>query len=732
MILEVFLLAVMAVPDTLSAATVTASFKEGQVAAAAVTKMGGTALERRTVHSTKDLSALVPNFFQPDYGSHTTSSIYVRGFGSRIDQPVVSMYVDGIPLMNKSSFDFEYLDVASVSVLRGPQGTLYGRNTSGGVIGIRTLSPFDIQGTRASAEWSPAASGRVSVSHTSILRPSLGLGISAYASHYDGDFTNGYDGSVCDAGSSAGLRARLGRQGSVSWDNILSAAYIDEGGYAYARTDDRTGLSLGVDYNDPCNYRRLTLSDAVTAAWKAWERDFSAAFSWQYLNDDMLLDNDFTSLSLFTLEQRQREHALTLELQARSAGEGPWSHLDGAFLFGKFLNIDAPVLFKRDGIDLLILENANRGIKTVFPGEYLDILENDFTIGSDFHIPAFGVAMFHSSKTEVGDWTLSAGVRLDLEHSTMRYLSSGGMSYLFSLTMDAYKPLESIFKGTESMTSFEILPSLSCAYAFGAGDAYLTLARGHKAGGFNTQIFSDILQNRMMSDMMEDIGMNARDTGGDYDSAAHTRYSPESNWNLELGTRLRPVSGLSLDVAAFLVECRNQQVTVMPPGNGTGRMMSNAARSRALGLEASGEYSRGDFTFRSSYGMTRARFVDYVYGGGLDYSGKFLPYAPQNTIEASLTYDRAFSRGFVERVTAVAGYRGAGRIWWDEANTLYQPYYSLLDASLSLRHGRFTVSLWGKNLLDESYGTFWFRSVSRSFISMGRPIRVGLKLTINT
>jgi outer membrane receptor protein involved in Fe transport len=86
----------------------------------------------------------------------------------------------------------------------------------------------------------------------------------------------------------------------------------------------------------------------------------------------------------------------------------------------------------------------------------------------------------------------------------------------------------------------------------------------------------------------------------------------------------------------------------------------------------------------------------------------------------------------VERVTAVAGSRGAGRIWWDEANTLYQPYYSLLDASLSLRHGRFTVSLWGKNLLDESYGTFWFRSVSRSFISMGRPIRVGLKLTINT
>ena len=97
-----------------------------------------------------------------------------------------------------------------------------------------------------------------------------------------------------------------------------------------------------------------------------------------------------------------------------------------------------------------------------------------------------------------------------------------------------------------------------------------------------------------------------------------------------------------------------------------------------------------------------------------------------------MTYDHAFARGFVDRLTAVAGYRGAGRIWWDEANTLSQPDYSLLDASLSLSHGRYTVSFWGKNLLDESYGTFWFRSVSRSFISMGRPLRIGIKLIINT
>jgi len=721
----------LAAPDTLSAATVTASFKEGQLAAVSETRLGEAVMAQRNVRSTGDLSVLAPNFFQPDYGSHTTSSIYVRGFGSRIDQPVAGLYLDGVPVMNKSSYDFEFLDVRSVSVMRGPQGTLYGRNTSGGVIGVRTLSPFDRQGTGFLAEWSPEASGRVAARFAAVPRPDLGYSVSAFFSRYEGDFVNTFDGSICDPGSSAGVRARLSRRGRVSWDNILSAGWVDEGGYAYARMDESSGASLGINYNDPCSYRRLTVSDALTAAWHMADRDFTAALSWQMLEDDMLLDNDFTELSLFTLEQRQHENAFTLEVQSRSSGEGVWTHLEGAFLFGKLLDIDAPVLFKRDGIEQLILAGANRGIGTVFPGEYLDISDDNFTIDSGFHIPVFGAAVFHSSKAEVGDWTLSAGVRLDLEHSTMRYASEGGMSYLFSLTMDGYKPLKSVFEGTERQTSFEILPYISCARSFGSGQAYVNVSRGHKAGGFNTQIFSDILQNRMMSDMMEDIGLHAKDNGADYSSAAHTKYKPESNWNFETGAHLHPSSSLSLDMAAFLIECRDQQVTVMPPGNGTGRMMSNAARSRSLGIEASGAFSAGDFTLRSSYGFTSAKFVEYVYGGGVDYSGKYLPYAPRNTFDVSLTYDHTFLKSFLERLTAAVGCHGAGRIWWDEANTVSQPFYSLLDASIALHSGHYTFTLRGSNLLDEEFGTFWFRSVSRSFISKGRPRRVALSLSLN-
>ena len=150
--------------DTLSTATVTASLKEEPVATASVSTLGVRLLEQQNVRSAKDASALLPNFYQPDYGSHTTSSIYVRGFGSRIDQPSIGLYVDEIPVLNKSAYDFELLDVQAVRLLRGPQGTLYGRSASTGVLSVTTRAPFEAAGVRAMGEYSPKGAFRASVS----------------------------------------------------------------------------------------------------------------------------------------------------------------------------------------------------------------------------------------------------------------------------------------------------------------------------------------------------------------------------------------------------------------------------------------------------------------------------------------------------------------------------------------------------------------------------------------
>lgn len=109
------------------------------LSASAVT---GTAIQNRNITGIKEFSSFIPNLFMPDYGSKLTSPVYIRGIGSKINAPSVGLYVDGIPYFEKSAFDFDFNEVDRIEVLRGPQGTLYGRNTMGGIINVYTKSPF--------------------------------------------------------------------------------------------------------------------------------------------------------------------------------------------------------------------------------------------------------------------------------------------------------------------------------------------------------------------------------------------------------------------------------------------------------------------------------------------------------------------------------------------------------------------------------------------------------------
>ncbi|MDE6242783.1 MAG: TonB-dependent receptor plug domain-containing protein, partial [Muribaculaceae bacterium] len=108
-------------------------------AAASVSTINAAEARRLHIESLKGAADVVPNMFVPDYGSRITSSIYVRGIGARMDQPAVGLNVDNVPFLNKDAYDFDLQDIKDLQVLRGPQSTLYGRNTMAGVVNINTL-----------------------------------------------------------------------------------------------------------------------------------------------------------------------------------------------------------------------------------------------------------------------------------------------------------------------------------------------------------------------------------------------------------------------------------------------------------------------------------------------------------------------------------------------------------------------------------------------------------------
>lgn len=233
-------------------------------------------------------------------------------------------------------------------------------------------------------------------------------------------------------------------------------------------------------------------------------------------------------------------------------------------------------------------------------------------------------------------------------------------------------------------------------------------------------MFSDVLQQRIMGK----LGLAERYSANDI-----VRYSPEKTWNYEIGAHLNLWNKrLQLDMAAFWIECFDQQLTMFPEGSVTGRMMANAGKSRSVGAEISATANLGyGFTSRLSYGFTHATFRDFS-NGKTNYTGKHVPYAPCNTLFAGIGYEYSFSHAFIDAVSANINARGIGKIYWDEANTMEQPFYMLLDASIRLDKGPFSADIWADNITSTHFATFYFVSIGNAFLQRGNSFACGLTL----
>ena len=735
--------------DTLSASSVQSSVKQSMRLdrlASPSTSAFVREMEQRGLGSPKDLSSIVPNLHIPDYGSAMTSSVYLRGFGSRIDNPVLGLYIDDFPILDKNNYDFEWLDIRRADLLRGPQGTLYGRNAMTGVLSLKTLAPSDFQGIRASAE---AGSGRTFAARLSRYHGRTGL--TAGFRHVGGFYVNDFDHSYCDPSDAFSVRLRHGRAFSdrLEGDLTASVSWTRQGGWPY-RLLDADGSLHPVDYNDPSAYRRLSVLAGGKLTWEGERWRVHGITSLQGLYDRMDLDQDFTRMSMFTLTQRQRQAAVTGEvilkprrpksLTGRAFGRGgtaasptakadrtvQWDSQTGVFLMARANALHAPVRFKEDGIRSLILDNANASMPAWLGRLSLD--EETFPIDSDFLLTTGNAALYHESTLIAGRWLLTAGLRLDCELNTMDYDSRATVHYRLSEVMTASRAYETVYEGFRHTGHVRLLPKVSALYDAGSLKLFATVSQGYKSGGFNTQIFSDILRGEMMEGMMADMGVHLTDS--EKISADNTVYKPETSLNCELGFRYAH-GGLRAAASVFRIDCRNQQITVFPPGKTTGRMMSNAGRSASLGGEAEASYTRGGLTLSGAWGYARAAFLSYSDGND-DYSGKRIPYAPEHTLSLRAAWHSEVRLSRLRALTAGIGGSGVGRIWWDEANTLSQPFYMLADADLTLSFGTFDLYVRCMNLLDRTYDVFYFKSVGNSFFQRGKPRRavVGIRLTL--
>ena len=190
-----------------------------------VTSVGSTDIERRRIAAPKDISALAPNLYMPTYGSRLTSAAYIRGVGSRSGAPAVGMYIDDVPVMDKSLYDFELLDAERIDILRGPAGTLYGRSAMGGLLRITTADPLQHRGTNIMLAGSTRNNG-LRASAQTYLHPAsnFALSIGGFVRDDKGFRHNATTDRSADAESLGGLRMRAAWKVSDAWRLDLTAS----------------------------------------------------------------------------------------------------------------------------------------------------------------------------------------------------------------------------------------------------------------------------------------------------------------------------------------------------------------------------------------------------------------------------------------------------------------------------------------------------------------------------
>ena len=735
------------------------------------TSIGTTQLQQKGINNIKDLTAHIPGLFIPNYGSRLTSSIYLRGVGSRIGTPAIGMYVDDIPLANMSSMDQDLSDADRIDVLRGPQGTLYGRNTIGGLIRVYTKNPMNYQGTDIMLGGATYNNYRARVTH--YHRPADKFAFSAGVSyeHLGGFHKNqALGGHHADKGDDLAARWRGIFIPSDKVRLDLSARYqwTRQGGYPYAA---KSGDDAGeVAYNRTSSYRRHLLSVGLNAEHDLGSFMMTSTTGFQFLKDNMFMDQDFSRQDLYTLQQKQNSKTLSEEIAVKSKNNQRWQWTSGVNVQYQWLNTEAPVTFYQEGVNWLsqVINRSLPDLTSQGMGPMSITLKNTtMPMGGIFDTPTLSTGFFHQSTIEiVKNLSLTAGVRLDYEHYKMMYDAPGNVDFDFAI--NSARPQNSVslpnlnvtptFLGKTSNHDWHVLPKASLKYDFGkTGNIYASVSRGYRSGGYNVQMFSDLLQTEMRRQMMSAIDARTEDyltktfANIPYVPAGHvdmimgrirsnmpsieqpdvaeaTAYKPETAWNYEIGTHLNLFDGkLKADLAAFWIETRDLQISQMAE-SGMGRVTVNADKSRSIGMEASLTASlTNELSINAGYGYTHATLR---HSGNNEHPSDYLvPFTPEHTMSLGVLHVWQTS-GWAQHISLYTGYKGTGRIYWTRENDLSQPFYAMLDAKLTVTHDNLELAFWGNNLTKTRYDAFCFVTRNQVFAQKGTPLQVGLDLRL--
>ena len=628
---------------------VTAQKRESnlQDTALAISAFTGESMEYKGINDISGLQSEIPNFH---VGREQDGfRLALRGIGlqgtSSISDPGVAFYVDGFYIPRPAGGSSIFFDANRVEVLRGPQGTLYGRNATGGVVNVISNEPGSEFEGRAGVSFGARDLIEVRGMVNIPLNDTVATRFAAVHTQQDGYHKNtstapgteDYYGSDGDTS----FRGQLLFEDLNGFDVLLSANYseLDGTGVPYVFLERNIGgppptqalvATVGPEDPDPLvsnndNPAFLDIESLITfiRIQKSFNK-MDAFLQAGYFSQDThtIQDFDGSEVPISVFEKQQDNEAYSVEFRLSSNDDNRLRWLLGAYYFS-----EETFIFR--GVNL---NGLARGNFISLPDFLLDEFGNSDTVAG------FGSATYDIT----GTLRLIAGLRYtrDQKDGALINDSNFGLPTRTPLPNDMFDADESFNRLTwKGGLEWDVLESAL---------AYMNISSGYKAGGFN-----------------------ATSNGQPYNEETVLAY--------EGGIKSNPFGGRAqINADVFYYEYDDMQLSTLTTIAGApGQLVSNAAEATIYGVEFDTKFEiTGSLLLSLAYSYINAEFDEYLNtdprnpgAGQLDLSGNRLPFVPEHTFSAGLQYE--WNLGGMGSVLAAAG-----TTWHDE---LFMREYNLRD-----------------------------------------------------
>jgi iron complex outermembrane recepter protein len=640
----------------------------------------------------------IPNVVLDSADWDVSQRVAIRGISSTArtvgQETGFGVYVDGVYMGRAETYNQKLPDIASVEVLRGPQGTIFGKNTIAGAISLNTRRPAEeLEGNvtlEAANYGTQRAAGYIS---GSLIDGLLYGKVSGTLGSSDGYAKNVWDGSKQGKYDVAQTRMQLRATPSQQLEMLLSADYYKREYTPYVLDITYSAVGLGVIPGDYTTDEYIAEKREMgTEYWGAsLQIDYSMAGGHEFTSitayresgyDPGYQDNARVGLDLFyTLYENQSSY-LSQELRLASPADQRLDYVVGAFFSDQESTAVTPFIL-----------GSQFEMVTGFP-----LNGATFLTTPDIDTTTFAV-FAHGNYSLDDRWTLSAGIRYTREDKDAYFFQQGIQPFIPTIG-----PL------TDQANESEWSPTVGIEYQL-ADDAmvYGRITRGYKSGGFNADNIS---------------------------SAENFTFGPEFVTNYEIGLKSEWWDRrVRLNAAVFYMDYEDLQVTQFDQATSSNYIANAAAAtSKGMEIELLALPAEG-LQIEAGLGLLDASYDEFIDNFGNDLAGNKLSFAPEVTGSLAAQYSVAVADGWELVLRAEANYRDDMEGDAANADTSQIEGYTLFNARAGLRVRHVEFTLWGNNLADERYALRrqtapkLLLGYTESFVSYAPPRAYGVTAT---